>query len=109
MPTAVPTEYEVLRQLDPVLRHLAAKQHLLERTNDEREKAGVLTVDLSDNPAAQLHAEAALLGNLSRLAAQRLPYDRRTVEGFRNGIQCNCSELRGHKPSMAGKMRLKAA
>ena len=62
MPTAVPTEYEVLRQPDPVLRHLAAKQHLLERTNDEREKAGVPTVELSDNPAAQLHAEAALRG-----------------------------------------------
>ena len=62
VPTAVPTEYEVLRQPDPVLRHLAAKQHLLERTNDEREKAGVPTVELSDNPAAQLHAEAALRG-----------------------------------------------
>ena len=62
VPTPVPTEYEILQQPDPVLRHLAAKQHLLERTNDEREKAGVPTVKMGENPAAQLHAEAALRG-----------------------------------------------
>ena len=47
---------------DPAIRHIALKQHMLELTNQERVKNGVPPVRLGNNPAAQLHAEAALEG-----------------------------------------------
>ena len=62
-PTAMPTP--TVRPADtrvpPThLRHLDAKQYMLDLINTEREKAGVSPVMLGDNIAAQLHAEAAL-------------------------------------------------
>ena len=50
-PTPVPS---------PELRHLTEKRYMLELINAERTKAGVGTVTLGNNIAAQLHAEAAL-------------------------------------------------
>ena len=47
---------------DPAKRHLELKQHMLDLTNEHREKAGAPPVKLGSNPAAQLHAEAALEG-----------------------------------------------
>lgn len=44
----------------PELRHIEEKRYMLELINAERTKAGVGAVTLSDNIAAQLHAEAAL-------------------------------------------------
>ena len=54
------TTTEVATQPDSALRHLALKQRMLLLTNQEREKNGVPPVRLGTNPAAQLHAEAAL-------------------------------------------------
>ena len=56
------TRYEAMNRPNPVLRHLEMKKHMLALTNQERQKAGVPPVTLGDNPAAQLHAEAALEG-----------------------------------------------
>ena len=56
------TTTEVATQPDPALRHLALKQRMLLLTNQEREKNGAPPVRLGTNPAAQLHAEAALQG-----------------------------------------------
>ena len=56
------TTTEVAAQPDPALRHLALKRQMLLLTNQEREKNGVPPVRLGTNPAAQLHAEAALEG-----------------------------------------------
>ena len=56
------TTIEVANQPDPSQRHLDLKQHMLELTNQERMKNGVPTVRMGNNPAAQLHAEAALEG-----------------------------------------------
>ena len=56
------TRYEVGKQSNPALRHLDLKKHMLALTSQERRKAGVPAVTLGDNPAAQLHAEAALEG-----------------------------------------------
>ena len=50
-PTPVPS---------PELRHLTEKRYMLELINAERTRAGVGTVTLGNNIAAQLHAEAAL-------------------------------------------------
>ena len=47
---------------DPAQRHLALKQQMLELTNRLRVAAGAPPVRLGSNPAAQLHAEAALDG-----------------------------------------------
>ncbi len=44
----------------PNLRHIEEKRYMLELINAEREKAGVGSVTLGDNIAAQLHADAAL-------------------------------------------------
>ena len=46
----------------PDLRHQELKQLMLKLTNEERVKAGVPTVKLGNNSAAQLHADAALDG-----------------------------------------------
>ena len=54
-PTAMPTPI-----LDPSLRHAEEKLYMLELINAERERAGVGTVVLGDNTAAQIHAETAL-------------------------------------------------
>ena len=44
----------------PDLRHLAAKQRMLERINQHREARGLPPFRLGTNPAAQLHAESSL-------------------------------------------------
>ena len=44
----------------PHLRHLRYKEHMLELINEERTRAGLGTVVLGTNNAAQLHAEAAI-------------------------------------------------
>lgn len=56
-PTATPATTSVP---SPERRHLPEKRYMLELINAERTKAGVRTVSLGDNIAAQLHAEAAL-------------------------------------------------
>ena len=56
-PTLIPTSETVL---SPDLRHLEEKRYMLELINGERAKAGLDSVVLGDNIAAQLHAEAAL-------------------------------------------------
>ena len=47
---------------DPANRHLELKQLMLKLTNEQRQTAGAPPVKLGSNPAAQLHAEAALDG-----------------------------------------------
>ena len=47
---------------DPAKRHLELKQLMLKLTNEQRQTAGAPPVKLGSNPAAQLHAEAALDG-----------------------------------------------
>ena len=49
----------------PSQRHLDLKRYMLELINDERADAGLDPVELGDNDAAQLHAEASLLGCFS--------------------------------------------
>ena len=44
----------------PHLRHIDEKRYMLELINAERMQAGVPTIELGDNIAAQLHAESAL-------------------------------------------------
>ena len=53
---------EISSEPDPAARHIDLKRIMLQLTNQEREKAGVPPVRLGTNPAAQLHAEAALAG-----------------------------------------------
>ena len=49
----------------PHLRHIDEKLYMLELINEERARAGVLEVELGDNKAAQLHAQASLEGCFS--------------------------------------------
>ncbi len=56
-PTPIPTSETAV---SPDLRHLEEKTYMLELINAERAKAGLDSVVLGDNIAAQLHAEAAL-------------------------------------------------
>ena len=49
----------------PSQRHLDLQRYMLELINDERADAGLDPVELGDNDAAQLHAEASLLGCFS--------------------------------------------
>ena len=44
----------------PHLRHLEEKQYMLKLINEARENAGVLPIELGNNAAAQLHADASL-------------------------------------------------
>lgn len=55
-----PTQTPVPTPVAPELRHLEAQQYMLELINGERAKAGLNTVALGDNIAAQLHAENSL-------------------------------------------------
>ena len=55
---------------DPAKRHLELKHHTLDLTNEQRLKAGAPPVKLGPNPAAQLHAEAAVKGLLQRPLGQ---------------------------------------
>ena len=62
-PTALPTitpEPSPTPAPRPNLLHLEEKQFMLELINDVRVLAGLETVELGDNVAAQLHAEASL-------------------------------------------------
>ena len=54
-PTATPTPHPL-----PNLRYLEYKRYMLELINAERSRAGLATVVLGDNIAAQLHAESAI-------------------------------------------------
>ncbi|MYA49552.1 MAG: CAP domain-containing protein [Chloroflexi bacterium] len=56
------TEDEREQFSDPVQRHLALKELMVQLTNEQRAGAGVPPVRLGSNGAAQLHAEAALQG-----------------------------------------------
>ena len=47
---------------DPAMRHIELKHLLLQLTNRHRAAAGVPPVKMGNNPAAQLHVEAALEG-----------------------------------------------
>ena len=59
--TVTPTPTPTLETaVFPDLRHSEEKTYMLELINAEREKAGLDSVVLGDNIAAQLHAEAAL-------------------------------------------------
>ena len=60
-PTLTPTDTPTPTPIPPPhLRHIEEKQYMLTLINAERRKAGVQPVELGDNIAAQLHAEAAL-------------------------------------------------
>ena len=50
----------VISALTPDLRHIEEKRYMLELINGERAKAGLNSVVLGDNIAAQLHAESGL-------------------------------------------------
>ena len=56
------TRDERIAHPDPAQRHLTLKELMLELTNRKRAEAGVPPVRLGENPAAQLHAEAAMDG-----------------------------------------------
>ena len=56
------TKDEMRSQPDPSLRHQEAKRTMLEATNRHRAQAGAPPLRPGLNPAAQLHAEAALVG-----------------------------------------------
>lgn len=61
-PTPIPTAPAVVSdsEIPPHLRHLEYKQYMLELINAERTRAGLGTVVLGHNNAAQLHAESAV-------------------------------------------------
>ena len=61
-PATTPTNDEIKLYPNPVQRHQPLKELMLRLTNEERQKAGAPPVHLGTNPAAQLHAEAALRG-----------------------------------------------
>ena len=86
-PTATPDPF-------PNLRHIEAKQYMLELINAERIKAGLAPVVLGDNDAAQLHAEAALEGCFwSHWGIDGLkPYMRYSLAG---GYQSNAENIIG--------------
>ena len=56
-PTVLPSPSPVPEAL---IRHLSEKRYMLKLINDERRKAGVPTIELGDNIAAQLHADSSL-------------------------------------------------
>ena len=56
------TEDERKQFSNPVQRHLALKELMIQLTNEQRATVGVPPVRLGSNAAAQLHAEAALQG-----------------------------------------------
>ena len=57
LPTETPAPTEVVA---PNLRHIEEKRYMLNLINAERKAAGVATLVLGDNIAAQLHAESSL-------------------------------------------------
>ena len=90
-PTVTPTPTPVP---NPELRHLEEKQYMLELINTAREKAGLGTVTLGDNIAAQLHAESSLENCFSaHWGADGLkPYMRYSLAG---GYQSNAENWSG--------------
>ena len=63
VPVAAPTPVSAPTSSPaPHLRHIDEKLYMLELINEERSRAGVPAVELGDNQAAQLHAEASLEG-----------------------------------------------
>ena len=64
-----PSTHRPMRVLQPApspdLRHVEEKRYMLELINAERKRAGFPPVELGDNVAAQLHAEAALENGVS--------------------------------------------
>ena len=64
-PSLEPTKGDGSGPLDvvaPSQRHLEEKHYMLALINTERQRSGLAPVDLGDNDAAQLHAEASLEG-----------------------------------------------
>ena len=115
VPSVTPTPTPVP---PPNLRHLDHKQYMLELINAERLKAGVGTVVLGDNIAAQLHAEDGLVGCYSSHWGRDglKPYMRYTLAGGyqsngENGSgldYCITSETRspaGHRYSQLSSIR----
>ena len=60
-----PTQAVPTPTLAPADRHLKEKRYMLALVNEARAKAGVPTLVLGDNPAAQIHAEASLAACIS--------------------------------------------
>ena len=89
-PTATPEPPSPI----PRMRHLQEKQHMLDLINEEREQAGLQTVGLGLNDAAQLHAEASLANcSSSHWGVDGLkPYMRYSLAG---GYQANSENVIG--------------
>ena len=83
-PTPTPTPAYV----PPYLRHIEYKEYMLELINEERKRSGAAPIELGDNNAAQLHAEASLQNcSSSHWGPDGLkPYMRYTLAG---GYQSN--------------------
>ena len=89
MPTATPTPLPPLGE-----RYLSAKHYMLGLINEERKKAGVAPVQLGNNIAAQIHAEAMLSNCFSgHWGVDGLkPYMRYSLAG---GYQVNTENVSG--------------
>lgn len=108
MPTLTPTVTSTPTPLpSPHLRHLEEKNYMLELINEAREDAGVPPVELGDNIAAQLHAEAALENCFSsHWGIDGLkPYMRYSLAG---GYQSNGENGHGSDYCITGSDRYKA-
>ena len=84
-PTPAPTAAPTPTPLAPHLRHYDEKRFMLDLVNQARAEAGAPPVELGDNAAAQLHAEASLEGCFSgHWGSDGLkPYIRYTLAGGR--------------------------
>ena len=95
LPTTTPTPMPTSTPLPPPhLRHLGEKQLMLDLINRARERAGLPAVELGDNVAAQLHAEASLAAcTSSHWGPDGLkPYMRYSLSG---GYQSNAENGHG--------------
>lgn len=93
-PASTPTTAPSPTPAFPPTRHLEEKRHMLNLINQERAKADIPPVELGDNAAAQLHAEAMLEHCfLSHWGADGLkPYMRYSLAG---GYQANGENSHG--------------
>ena len=107
-PSATPTVTHTPTPIPPPhLRHIDEKRYMLELINKERKNAGVPPVELGDNIAAQLHAEAALENCFSsHWGIDGLkPYMRYSLAG---GYQSNGENGHGSDFCITGRDRYKA-
>ena len=106
--TATPIPAAPTPNPDPPQRHIESKRTMLDLINDKREFAGVPSLVLGDNPAAQLHAESSLENcYLSHWGMDGLkPYMRYSAAG---GYQSNGENGHGigYCPNPDGKYRSK--